>query len=549
MPAPSPFADVVPMAGAAHMWHAGTGRHNRAPPEVPRDCIGAMVVDEDSGGGFDDDASDEGFNLERVRELLGFVLNSVRRRPKIALFAFVVVAALGLTAAAAVPEMYSSQIKLLATRRTTARSPIPGMEVDYSTKNVSAMIVRRDNLVALAKEVNLVKRFGETRSPLLKLKDRLSSKMHGPASLEDKELGLVQTLEKRLDVTTDDATSTVTITVDWPDGQLAYDLVTTVSKNFLEARYDADVAMITDSIEVLQSHAKDELDKVDTELEAYRKVVDRVMKAGGAGRPAVIAQPRTVLGQEVVFAAPSATPDPEKAKALEELRQRIRGLEDAQQRTIDTLKQQLVQAQLTLTPMHPTVIALQQQLDAVSQPSPELAELRAQERALMDQIATSSGPAPTIRRPVAVPAASPASAAASTSGSSALSDAGASAQAVADIILDERDGQVQLAQSRLASAIRAYEDAAGRIDEAKIELDETLAEYKHKYTIVTPAEVPKKPKKATAQLIGAGAVVGGALLGISLSVVLEILTGLVLQSWQVRRNLKLDVLAEFDNPS
>jgi hypothetical protein len=30
---------------------------------------------------------------------------------------------------------------------------------------------------------------------------------------------------------------------------------------------------------------------------------------------------------------------------------------------------------------------------------------------------------------------------------------------------------------------------------------------------------------------------------------LDLATGLVLQSWQIRRQLKLDVLADFDDPS
>ena len=89
------------------------------------------------------------------------------------------------------------------------------------------------------------------------------------------------------------------------------------------------------------------------------------------------------MGSGAVF-----IPNAEVTKALEEKRLQLRALEEARQHTIESLRQQLVQAQLTLTPMHPSVIALQQQLESVSQTPPELAQLRSEERALMAQLVT-----------------------------------------------------------------------------------------------------------------------------------------------------------------
>jgi hypothetical protein len=206
--------------------------------------------------------------------------------------------------------------------------------------------------------------------------------------------------------------------------------------------------------------------------------------------------------------------------------------------------------------MHPSVIALQQQVDALSQPSPELAALRADERALMAQI-VAPPPRPTTPAPstptLATLLQQPATPAAAARQDGTV-DAGAAASASAALPalplgqLD-RDGPLQLAQSRLASAIRSYEDAMGKIDEARVELDIRRAAYKHRYTVITPAEVPKKPKKATAQLIGVGSVVGALLLAFLLAAGLDLLGGSILETWQVRRRLKLDVLGEFDRPA
>jgi uncharacterized protein involved in exopolysaccharide biosynthesis len=225
--------------------------------------------------------------------------------------------------------------------------------------------------------------------------------------------------------------------------------------------------------------------------------------------------------------------DPELTKALEEKRRQIRAMDEAQQHTLDSLRQQLVQAQLTLTPMHPSVIALQQQIETVSQPSPTLAQLRGDERSLMAQIvAPRAAPPPT--GSVAAPAAP------------SLEPPAPMPIGNLERALD-RDGPLQLARARLESAIHSYEDAMRRIDGARVELDITRTAYKHKYTVVSPAELPKKPKKSTAS-IGFAAVVGGALLALLLAAALDLLGGWIIEPWQIRRRLKLDILGEFDRP-
>jgi hypothetical protein len=116
-------------------------------------------------------------------------------------------------------------------------------------------------------------------------------------------------------------------------------------------------------------------------------------------------------------------------------------------------------------------------------------------------------------------------------------------------ISTDRDGVVQLVGTKLASSISAYQDAMNRIDAARVELDITKAVYKHRYIVVTPAEMPRGPKKATPRLVAAGSLVAAAFLAILLAALIDILRGRVLESWQVRRKLKIDVLGEFDNPS
>jgi hypothetical protein len=424
--------------------------------------------------------------------------------------------------------------------------------VDSPTRNLASTILRRENLLSLAREANLVQRFEETRPPALRLKDRVTAGLFGTQSDEDKLASLAFTLEQQVTVEVKDD-ATVILTVDWSNPQIAYALVTLVQKNFQEARYDSDVALINDSIAVLEDRAKSALERVDEELEAYRKVLaerataERTLRI--AATPAtptrVFTGPRRATAA-AAFAAPGE-PDPDLAKALEEKRQRIRELEGEQERTLDGLKQQLQQAQLTLTPMHPTVIALQQRIDTVRQqpPPPELAQLKSDERSLMGQIAPPAIPAGTVSAPSALP----------TAGMPPLApflstplgaDAGLAAGLTPLPVLE--DGVLQLEQSKLGADIHSYQDTMARIDAAKAELDVTSTAYRHRYVVVTPAMVPGRPKKPIARNLMLGSLLGGLLLAILLASGLDIASGYFIESWQIRRQLKLDVLAEFDNP-
>src|SRR5271154_5234094 len=177
-----------------------------------------------------DEDADDSFDFEQIKEWGGFILRAARRRPKLVVTLFVVVSALGVTLGKTLPATYNSQVKLLAQRSTVLRT-LSGSkgdlnQTDNPTKNAGDMILRRDNIVALVKESDLVDRFEATRNPLLRLRDTLMAKLFGEPSDDDRLHALVGMLESKLAVTVDDAN--VTISVDWPNPRMAYELVTLV---------------------------------------------------------------------------------------------------------------------------------------------------------------------------------------------------------------------------------------------------------------------------------------------------------------------------------
>jgi len=489
-----------------------------------------------------DDEEEGGLDLEQVRERLGFALRAPRRHPKLAAAVFVVVAALGVTVAFTMPRTYSAQVKLLAQRNlvvpalTNPNRVVP-RDADNPTRNVADLIMRRENLAALCTELDLVNRFYSHRSAALRLKDKV---LGGSTTEADRTYDLVGTLEKKLQVQADE--NTVTISVDWSDPQLAYDIVSRVQQNFLEARYDNEVAMITDAITVLQDHAKAELDHLNVALDEYQKLLAEegprtVPRGGDVGRRPVVGGGGGGGGPAPRPSAIAAVaPDPDLTAALDDKRRQIRALEDERQRELSGLRQQLSQAQLTLTPQHPTVMALQAQIDARSQPSPELLQLKSEERALMAQLAPAAAlPGAVAPQPRGYGGGNVPAAIAALPPIPPLPAAW------------EADGRAQLARSKLDSAIKSYQDVAGRIDAANIELEIARTAFKYRYTVVNPAEVPKKPKKPLGLMVGGGSVVAAVVLAILFAAGRDAWRGRILEAWQVRRKLKLDVLGELDS--
>src|SRR5262249_60502724 len=90
------------------------------------------------------------------------------------------------------------------------------------TKTESVEILKRDNVLALIEETKLLERWDAERGLLLRLKDRAVGVFTGPVSEQDRIRAVVGVVEKRVMVSADD--TTITITVDWPNAKTAHHL-------------------------------------------------------------------------------------------------------------------------------------------------------------------------------------------------------------------------------------------------------------------------------------------------------------------------------------
>jgi hypothetical protein len=82
-----------------------------------------------------------------------------------------------------------------------------------------------------------------------------------------------------------------------------------------------------------------------------------------------------------------------------------------------------------------------------------------------------------------------------------------------------------------------------RLDSARIELATSQASFKYRYGMVRPPQIPKKPLKPNTLLVMLAGILGAFALAFAAPVGADIMTGRVIEAWQVERQLGTPVLA------
>jgi uncharacterized protein involved in exopolysaccharide biosynthesis len=477
---------------------------------------------------------------------------------------FLLTLGFGLIVAAYWPRTFGAEARILAQHNLVLPAlDNPGRsvprEADNPTKNAADQIKKRDNVVALVKQLDLIDRWEATRQPILRLKDRILAPLSGgPKPEEERLLDLVGFLDKRLVVGTDE--SSINISIEWPDREMAYEIVALVLKNFLEARYDTNVNVITEAIRILEERAKPQSDEVDAALaelskaEANRR--SKISSISASSPRAPRALPRYSATPQpspapVGNASASPVDDTEITVQLEEVRRRLREVEDDRRRRLTDAQNQLADARTTLGPMHPTVVGLNEKISELSLPPPELVALRARERDLVSKIAKAAVPAPAPTPITGTPRPLPPSAAlAPASEPSSDVDLSGSPLGVRDSLVElmRDDPETALARSKLQAASTKYNELLSRIEAASIELDVTRASFKYQYTVVRPPELARKPTRPNVPLVVLASFVAALLLMMLIPGGLDLIRGRFVEAWQVERELGLPLLGELTPP-
>src|SRR5262249_2926776 len=142
---------------------------------------------------------DEAPNVQRevLASYAAFVRRAVRARKLLASGVLVVGTILTIAIAALYPRTYHCETKLMAQAMDALKTSTETVIMPFD--GAGNLIMRHENLITIVQQAELAKDWAATRPPIMKLKDRLSAKIHGGSPTEaDIAPVLVGFLESRL---------------------------------------------------------------------------------------------------------------------------------------------------------------------------------------------------------------------------------------------------------------------------------------------------------------------------------------------------------------
>jgi hypothetical protein len=505
-------------------------------------------------------------DLGQLADYARFFAGSLRRHTILAMATFAL--ALAMTAATAVllPRTYHAETKLLAQRNAVmAALSNPGRAVpwdaDAPTRAAAETVLRRDNLISLARRTDVVAEWERTRVPILKLKDWLKAFVlrRRPLTPDEKLDELVTLLDARMMVAAGPVgDGTVSIGLDWPDAQMAYRLVQEAQQAFIDARQVAETTAIGESIGILERYSAtlhDDINRTMTELQRTqqrRPAAGAPRSAAASARrwsaPSVTAAlppvPAGALGSTAVGAELN-DPELRRLKAAIALkRQELAGLEEARQRQISELQARLAQLTTVYTTTHPTVMNTQQNIATLSNDSPQITALKTQMENLEAEYQQRETAAEeVVRQEDQLRAETTANRTAASDGEPAPRVREALPQPPAPPEpVSAPGGEADFTAIRLRLELNQLESVLERTDGARIELAVSQAAFKYRYVVIRPAQVPKVPVRPNVSAVLMAGFLASLMLACAGAVGMDLVGNRILEHWQVERQLGLPVL-------
>jgi hypothetical protein len=481
--------------------------------------------DPESGGG-------DLFDRERIRDYYVFVAGSVRRRRRLVSAVVSSIMMLTLAALAALPRTYHVEAKLLAQRIAALPVRNEGPDAAAPTHGAAETVRRRGNLVGLIEATDLLHHWDVHRAPAQRALDRLTWLAHGDESDDDRVDAMVERLEKRLVAWSNEGT--VTIAIDWPDAPMACRIVDVAQQDFLEERYAQEIIAVSESLEILRSHAASLRTDIDDAVAALEEL--RANRQSPRSEGAATASPPEAPRRSAHRPAEPRI-ETEQLKTTILAKQRaLDDLEEFRRRRLSDVQARLAEQRATYTEHHPVIIDLTQTLAALSAPSAPIKALREEIASLRAEYgrATAGAPGEPIGRAPAAAATPP--------------------QLPAEILRldqelrEDRDPATVMARGQLRDAMDKYAALREKVEAAQIDLDTAQAAFKYRYSVLTPAKLPKKPVKPNTPLVVLAALVAALLGAVFVAVVADVREGRVVERWQIERLVDRPILGEIEVP-
>jgi uncharacterized protein involved in exopolysaccharide biosynthesis len=474
---------------------------------------------------------EEGLDWEKISGYGRFISGAIRRRWWLSGGVLVTTLCATYLIYWLLPRSYHIETQLLAQKSQMFEGVAGRQEQTSPTRAAAEIVLRRDNLIALADKSELSKYWDDGRSNASRVKAWINEKLGRPPMGEaDKMEMIVATLESRLSVETKSdwgGEGTVTIALDWMEPKMGTRLVNAAQQSFIDARHLSETSSISEALSILLGRATGMRDEIDAEV---RKLESRVKEKGDRRRQ-LAGDPERRPSLPVNSASLTTPSDREATQQLlalwEAKKASIKDLEDMRRRRVAELQTKLTELRATYAESHPAIVDANQMLEALSQDSPQLAQLKKEEAALHNQYLGRASRMPE----------------ASAGDALARPPRGPSVRATAEPATGD-DRETEFAKAHLRVTAEAYDKLLERIEGMHMELEAAQAASKYRYIVVKPAQRPREPTKPKPGKVLGGGVVAALVLGLLAAVIADLRSGKVYERWQLERALRLPVLAE-----
>lgn len=441
-----------------------------------------------------------------------YILGAVRRRWLVTIGVFLLGVAACLAYYALKTPLYRVDARILVQRQQAASSVLRsvGGADEAPVRSAWEIVHKRENLLAIIKETKLFTEEAGDTSPKLGILDRQPQRGRTASSSSDPLEALIFRLDQSLTVATGDGT--IDIVIEWADPDQAYALVEAAVHNYLEARRREEVVAIDEIISLLLVRA-----------ETLRQGLEAMVAEEAGKQPA---DTRLALPSQRAGRSPRTDDQLTPLKAMLDAKERaVADVEEFRRRRLAELLVKLNAERAVYSDRHPEIVSLQQDIAALSAPSPQLAALQAEERELRQEYQSrlSQGRRGGKSGGASYPAGTPALAAATA----AVTPTG-----------------VPLESERVRDARFQYQQMLERINAAQVELDAARSAFKYRYSLVWPPQVPTTPVSPKAsKIIGLGSL-AAVFLAVGFAALCDIVAGRVVARWQIEKGLGLSILAE-----
>lgn len=473
-------------------------------------------------------------DLRRLLQILGFVLNAVRRNKGLAITVVVLTVAAAVGAFAIMPRTYAVETRILTHESVLIPalvSPTRAVPIGSNrpSKNAVEIIKSRENLKGIITEAELMGRWKETRHLIGQAKDAVTFAIKGEMSEDDLRDALIEIVDQKLVAYVEG--DVVVIRIEWHTALDAVKIAEATKARFLRARKDAELAEVNETVKILTNKLTDSQRTLEDMTSQVADIIER--KTGKK----VADKFRAV---RVRRAAPANSGDAKKIeeqkrrleRALTETTASIASLDREYQRKVQVAKEKLARVSSSLGRNHPDFQSAERAVNEASRPPPELGFLKKEEAEMRAELTRLDR----------------------LEAQEASKGGGGGFQTIQVPIAEDRgddrnlltDPEIERGMTELQLQIGRHNDLAQRLSEAETEVEAAAAAFQYRYQVTVPPLLPNKHIKPKAPIVLGGGLFGALFLAVVLCVLRDLLSRRVLEAWQVESLAGVPVLGVVD---